>query len=71
MEERLSFQQVVWESWTAARKSMKLEHTLTLHKIIHDTIKLLKENIGKTFLYINQCNIFLVSQGKINKNQSK
>ena len=46
-----------WEIWTATRKSMKLEHTLTpytkMHSkwpkelnIKHDTIKLLKDIVG-------------------------
>ena len=65
---RQSFQQVVWESWTTAQKSMKLEYTRTLHTKInskwlkaltirHDTIKLLehRQNISD----INHSNIFL------------
>ena len=58
-----------WESWAATCKSMKLEHSFTWYKTInsrwskdlnirHDTIKLLEENIDKTFLNINHSNIF-------------
>ena len=63
------FSRWCWQNWTAAYKSMNLlEHTLTpftkmsskWHKdsnIIHDIIKLLEENIGKTFSDINCTNV--------------
>ena len=68
--EKRSLQQVDWESWTAACKSMKSEPSLTANTKINskwltyiyirlNTIKLLEENIDKTFFNINHTNVFL------------
>ena len=76
------FSKCCLENWTAACKSMKLEHTLTPCMKINskclkdlnrgqDTIKLLEKNIGKTFPYINFTNIFSAQSPKATGKKQK
>ena len=76
------FSKWCWENWTAAYKSMRLEHTftpctkinskwLTDLNIRHDMIKFLQENTGKTFSAIYCTSVFLGQPPKAIKIKAK
>ena len=76
------FNKWCWESWTAPCKRMKLEHSLIPYTNISskrikdlnvrlDTIKLLEENIGRTFCDINCSNIFSNPSPRVVKIRTK
>ena len=80
-EKTVSFNKQHWESWTTTCKTMKLKHSFISYRKInskwlkdlnlrHNTIKLLEDDIGKTFFDINRSNIFL-DQSPRQKKKSK
>ena len=76
------FNKWYWENWSTTCKKMKLEHFLTPYTNINskrikdlnvrpETIKLLKENRGKTLSDINHSRILYEFQNIGNKSKNK
>ena len=76
------FNKWCWDNWTATRKRMKLEHSLTPYTKINskwikdlsvrpDTINLLEENIGKTLFDINHSKIFFDPPPRVTEIKTK
>jgi hypothetical protein len=76
------FSKWCWENWTATWESIKLELTLIPHtnlnskwrkdlNIKHHTVKLLEEDISKTFSHISHSNFSKVSLPRKKKRKNK
>ena len=76
------FNEWCWENWTATCQRMKLEHFLIPYTKLNskwikdlngrpETIRLLEENIGRTFDDINQTKILYCSPSKVTEIKTK
>ena len=71
-----------WQNWTATCKRVKLDDCLTPYtkvnskwikdlNAIHETMKLLEDNIGKNLLNINMSNFFLNASPRARETKAK